>query len=93
MVMTTASQICRGVTGSADSIAPGSPPTGGSVSGIIGRITAAIARNLQTVTISPVSSRSVSGRTRPLEWRTKRIEMAMSTRNQCGWWIDTGPIA
>ena len=71
--MTTAIQICRGLTGRLRRRVP-SKPVAVFSSGIRGSTTAAIARNLQAVTTSPVSRRSVNWRTRPLECSTKRIE-------------------
>ena len=92
VVMTTATQICRGVTGSRRR--PGRAPIPRpATAGISGSTTPAIARNLQAVTTSPVSRRSVNWRIRPFECSTKRIEMPIRTRYQFGCCSAIGPVA
>ncbi len=78
MVITTATQICFGVTGTAASIRQIGPSPVGIVLGISGSTTPTIARNLQAVTTSSVSSRSENLRMRPFECSTSRIETASS---------------
>ena len=92
VVITTASQICRGVTGNHMKTRARVDPVSG-ISGMSGRTTPAIARNLQAVTTSPVSSRSVNCLMRPFECSTNRIEMAISTRYQLGKCRAMGPVA
>ncbi len=91
MVITTATQICFGVTGSAASSRQIGPSPVGIVAGISGSTTPTIARNLQAVTTSSVSSRSENRRMRPFECSTSRIETASSTRYHGGNWSAIGP--
>ena len=91
MVITTATQICFGVTGSTARKRHSGPSPVGIVAGISGSTTPTIARNLQAVTTSPVSSRSENRRMRPFECSTRRTETASRTRYQCGNCSAIGP--
>ena len=73
-MITTASQICLGVTGSIAKNRHTGPSPGRHRAGISGSTTATIARNLQAVTTSPVCRRSESCRMRPFEWSTSRTD-------------------
>ncbi len=90
-MITTASQICLGVTGSTARSRHSGPSPVGIVSGMSGRTTPTIARNLQAVTTSPVWRRSENWRMRPFECSTRRIETASRTRYHCGNCSATGP--